>query len=185
MRTKVSLWIFEINYNQIDRSGTEVTWIIPGWSLVLFPGHGVPSCITHPSSGIFWALATSPLTRILNSSYSLCSESAQRNIKRAFHKKRKLHFYTYSRTPPSLLYDLWQMMVELYLSSSQPSEQNTILEPWAQCYISCRKEPISLQILTFQTELQMLTELPHRQRHSTRPCQLGSQQQEWIRQYWP
>ena len=48
------------------------TWIIPGWSLGLFPGHGVPSCIVQPSSGVFCALATRALIRTLNSSYSLC-----------------------------------------------------------------------------------------------------------------
>ena len=56
------------------------TCIIPGWSLVLFPGQGVPSCMTHPSSGTFCALATRPLIRILNSSYSLCRENNQENL---------------------------------------------------------------------------------------------------------
>lgn len=58
-----------------------LTWIIPGWSLVLFPGHGVPSCIIHPSSGIFCAFATSPLIRILNSSYSLCTTEGVTSIR--------------------------------------------------------------------------------------------------------
>ena len=41
--------------------------------MTLFPGHGVPSCIVHPSSGTFWALATKALIWTLNSSYSLCN----------------------------------------------------------------------------------------------------------------
>jgi hypothetical protein len=46
---------------------------MPGWSRVLFPGHGVPPFMIHPSAGTFIALATSALIRTLNSSYSLCS----------------------------------------------------------------------------------------------------------------
>ena len=49
-----------------------LTCIIPGWSLTLFPGHGVPSCIVQPSSGTFCAKATNALILTLNSSYSLC-----------------------------------------------------------------------------------------------------------------
>uniref|UniRef100_A0A2P2PLD5 Uncharacterized protein n=1 Tax=Rhizophora mucronata TaxID=61149 RepID=A0A2P2PLD5_RHIMU len=44
---------------------------MPGWSLVLFPGHGVPSCMIHPSGGTFWAFATIAFILTLNSSYSL------------------------------------------------------------------------------------------------------------------
>ena len=51
------------------------TWIMPGWSLGLFPGQAVPSAMVHPSSGTFWALATSALIRILNSSYSLWNKA--------------------------------------------------------------------------------------------------------------
>ena len=50
------------------------TWIMPGWSRTLFPGHGVPSCMVHPSSGTFWAFATKALILTLNSSYSLWKE---------------------------------------------------------------------------------------------------------------
>lgn len=50
-----------------------LTWIMPTWSLRKFPGQGVPSAIFQPSRGLFWALATRALMRILNSSYSLCS----------------------------------------------------------------------------------------------------------------
>jgi len=34
-----------------------LTCIMAGWSLVLFPGHGVPSDMTQPSSGTFPAFA--------------------------------------------------------------------------------------------------------------------------------
>lgn len=44
---------------------------------MLFPGQGVPSCMVHPSSGIFCAFATNAFTRTLNSSYSLCKSRRQ------------------------------------------------------------------------------------------------------------
>lgn len=46
-------------------------WIVPGWSLGLFPGQGVRSCINQPPLGIFCALATRAFILALNSSYSL------------------------------------------------------------------------------------------------------------------
>ena len=38
-------------------STLSLTCIMAGWSLVLFPGHGVLSDMTHPSSGTFLAFA--------------------------------------------------------------------------------------------------------------------------------
>lgn len=59
----------------------QLTWIMPGWSRTLFPGHGVPSCIVHPSSGTFCAMATNPFILTLNSSYSLCTKKKKNPIK--------------------------------------------------------------------------------------------------------
>jgi hypothetical protein len=73
-----------------DTSCHSLTWIIPGWSRVLFPGQGVPSCMVHPSSGIFCAFATNAFTRTLNSSYSLCKTRRQTQ----FSIRRPLLSYT-------------------------------------------------------------------------------------------
>jgi hypothetical protein len=40
---------------------------------VLFPGHGVPSDMTHPSSGTFRAFAARQFILTFNSSYALCN----------------------------------------------------------------------------------------------------------------
>lgn len=49
------------------------TRIIPGWSLTLWPGQGVPSfMVQQTSSGTFCTIATNSLMQTLYSSYSLC-----------------------------------------------------------------------------------------------------------------
>lgn len=56
------------------------TCIIPGWFWVLFPGHGVPSLIIHPSQGTFWNFTTKELIWILNSSYCLWRQTKSENM---------------------------------------------------------------------------------------------------------
>lgn len=49
------------------------TRIIPGWSLTLWPGQGVPSfMVQQTSSRTFCTIATNSLMQTLYSSYSLC-----------------------------------------------------------------------------------------------------------------
>lgn len=64
------------NWDSSEHLGFVRTWIMPGWSRVLLPGHGVPSCMVHPSSGTFCAFATNAFTRTLNSSYSRCKKNS-------------------------------------------------------------------------------------------------------------
>lgn len=71
---KLGIWLIDCashHWDLISNKMNGYTWIMPGWSRELFPGQEVPSCIVHPSSGVFWALATKALTLTLYSSYSL------------------------------------------------------------------------------------------------------------------
>lgn len=64
-------------------------------SRVLFPGHGVPSCITHPSSGFFCAAATNALILTLNSSYSLCNYQQKSSHTLKYNKDIRAHNFRY------------------------------------------------------------------------------------------
>ena len=78
MHYSCNRWIQRLSIH--FRKNCNITWIMPGWSRTLFPGHGVPSCIVQPSSGTFCAVATSPFIFTLNSSYSLCTKIQPKTI---------------------------------------------------------------------------------------------------------